>query len=248
MKRELPIRAIFDESVNMMFARTHDLFRLGWPYLGISLVYWQVTEEIIGRAQYFLFSVVAIFSSVLAIVACHRVFLLGREEVEQTMTFRWGYRETKFLINIVGISFLAGLLVLPVVVGLQIVTDVGKLWADEGSILGFVVFAILYLPATYVMSRLSLILPDIAVDNDRTLAWAWALSSGHSFSLFILIGLLPILTSLVTYPLFLLMGGSFIAVFLQFVIWTVVAVLEICLLSLSYAWLMSAREDSGASA
>lgn len=68
---------------------------------------------------------------------------------------------------------------------------------DKNQYNELMIFPLLLIPITYLAARWSLLFPSIAVDNRKDLSWAWTVSSGNGFQLFILIGILPTVTSLI---------------------------------------------------
>ncbi len=240
MNKQLPIKQIFVESIKMPFDRYKELIRLGWPYAFLILASSFMPEDIDGIALNIAYGAVFCLTGVLGTVGCHRVFLLPTDIVSKTPTVRWSYRETNFLLCMIGIGILTSLIIMPfffVVANL----DFFAYYEDNETLMGLI-FTISLMPVYYFVSRWSLILPDLAVDNDRTFSWAWNISSGYSFRLFILIGALPLVTSVIFELLVSLLEPSYILSLIQNSIWLVVAIIEICLLSLSYEWIVARQE------
>ena len=95
---------------------------------------------------------------------------------------------------------------------------------------------LIFLPFIYLLSRFALMFPAIAINaGNRSPAIAWRLSQGNGWRLLILIGLLPALTDLMNIALQEFSGLAVQA--LQVVVWAICGVLEVAILSLSYAWL-----------
>ena len=115
-----------------------------------------------------------IAASVLAGVACHRIFLCPEGEVKQLSTFRWGKPEADF--------FVAGLkLTFALIVGIILVMGLGALVVNITNVevpqteyldfsilvwLGIFVFG-------YVFSRISFILPGAAVGRYFNFNTSW---------------------------------------------------------------------------
>ncbi|WP_315983484.1 hypothetical protein [Aliamphritea spongicola] len=95
---------------------------------------------------------------------------------------------------------------------------------------------LIYLPFIYLFVRCVLIFPAIAIDaEERGPVMAWRLSKGNGWRLVFLIALLPMLTDLLGIALLDYAGA--VAEALQIVVWAVCGVIEVGLISLSYAWL-----------
>lgn len=239
MNNNLPIHAIFEESIGLSMRRFNDILRIGWPYFLILFVSIMFPDQISGLAELIVFYILFTTTSVLAIVGCHRIFLMSQKEVNQTSTIRWSMRESRFLINSIGLSLIAAVFGVPFLFVLTNVSLFEQIMIDEG--IAFDLLSVLFtLPSIYIMCRLSLIFPDVAVDHDRdrSLAWAWKISSGHSTRLFLLIGMAP-LTAWTALELIVgILGDSLIIVAVEAIIWVGISVIEVCLLSLSYRWLV----------
>ena len=100
------------------------------------------------------------------------------------------------------------------------------------------VVASCFIPALYVMARLSLVLPGTALDGKPTLNWAWQLSCGNGWRLVLLVGLLPWLFTQVAVIL-LRHNATLVEVVLIAVLVHVLLIVEVAALSLSYKELAS---------
>lgn len=242
MNDQLPIKQIFTEGMKMPFANYKELIRLGWPYAFLILASSFMPDEIDGVALNIAYAAIFCITGVLGIVGCHRVFLLPKNLVNETSTVRWSYRETKFMLCMLGIGILTGIISIPFFFAIFNIADLEFFTDESNELLWGFIFTISFMPAYYFVSRWSLILPDSAVDNDRTLSWAWNVSSGYSFRLFVLIGALPLTTNFIFGFIVTFLDPSYILSLVQNAIWLIVAVIEICLLSLSYEWIVSKQE------
>jgi hypothetical protein len=165
-------------------------------------------------------------------VTCHRLVLLDAATVASRLAPRWSRRETRFLLCLVG-AWLACLGVfLLVAMGLANVAiwvlphkpeDVPLEWVEVAG----------RVPAYYVFARLSLVFPATAIDRDVDFRWAWRLSRGHGWRMFIVVAILPWLISEV---LAVLWRGEATAVETAALtlIGTALFAVEIAALSLSY--------------
>lgn len=242
MKEPLPIKEIFIEGIRMPFARYRELIRLGAPYAILFLASAFLPEEAEFSALGFASGALLTLTGVLWIVGCHRVFLLPADIVQETPAARWSIMETEYLLSTIGIALLSALVTFPIFIVHFALPEIALFANGENRILMVIVTVVMFVPAYYFMSRWSLILPGIAIDTDRTVSWAWSVSSGYSFRLFVLIGALPVLTDFCLSYILALFGPSIILNILHNLVWLVVATIEICFLSLSYEWIVDRLE------
>jgi len=135
---------------------------------------------------------------VLFAVTCHRLVLLDPLAVAQTPMPRWTRRETRFLLKAlamwalclgVGFAFMA----LFVFAAVPLLEELGPKWFAS------ILMPIFLLPMFYLVARLSLVLPATALDRKVGLGWAWNLSEGNSWRLFLVVGILPWVISAPSY-------------------------------------------------
>ena len=244
MNEQLPIKNIFLNGIYMPFEHYKELIRLGWPYAFLILAssfFPEKTDSFIFNSSYFILICIA---GVLGGVGCHRVFLLPSEPVSETNTIRWGSRETNFMLKFFGIGLLGSIFLIPIVVLVSSYLEGVEFFAaGRNEALSGLIFTFALMPVYYFISRWSLILPDSAVDNDNTFSWAWSVSSDYSFRLFILIGALPLSAHFLFALLITFLEPSIIFGLIENTMWLIVAVIEICFLSLSYEWIVSKQES-----
>ncbi|MBN2466954.1 MAG: hypothetical protein JXD19_02285, partial [Deltaproteobacteria bacterium] len=140
----------------------------------------------------FLFAAQILLFTIFA-VTCHRLVLLGDDSVPPYGLQTWTGRETRF------VGWFLELIFIFVAITILLVVPLGFM----GSLLGGgdsqpLWFMYLFcIPGLYVLSRLSIILPAIAIDKREDLLWAWRVSKGNGGRLFIVAGILPVLFSLI---------------------------------------------------
>jgi membrane-anchored glycerophosphoryl diester phosphodiesterase (GDPDase) len=236
MSKKLPVEAIIRESIRRTTLRYKELIVLCWPYIAVILAT-SFVQESTGQGWTSIVNILAlVVVSVLAAIGCHRVFLVP-EEISNMSALRWGKRETQFLINAMGLGVMTLLTSIPSLIAIVYMQNM-ELFAEETNwTLFLLVTTLLYAPPYYFIARWALILPASALDRNRNMRWAWDISKGNSFQLFILIGLVPLLTGFVLSSLAEFLGSSIIFLIVQNAIWLAVGAVEICLLSLSYEWM-----------
>lgn len=263
----LPVIPIFLEGVSLPFKHLGMVVRFGSPLIILFALHLAMPWLfLIGATADFsianLVTVVKIFLGVfflgfvpavtLAIVACHRIFVLGENSIVNHNILRWSSRETRFIGWSIGIALLTILVALPfnfflLPAILSIVFDANiDIWnvmeANRDPYLTLFVDEIILLvnlPVLYLFSRWALVLPATATDQRPKLAWAKTVSRGNRLRLMILVGLLPVLMDYAF--AFLPDFDSVIYDLFVTVVWLYVAVVEIALLSLSYKTLVESE-------
>lgn len=166
-------------------------------------------------------------------VNCHRLFLLGTEAAADRMVMTWSRREAAFMRWIV-------ILGLP---GLILTVAILMAFSMSGAPPDGIkyIFPAAYSMQLYVWCRFALILPAVAVDRAVNFSWAWNLSRGNVARLFILLGIIPWM-----FAIQLDQQRSFAAAAIQSVAHTILLVVEIAVLSLSYRYLTTHRRSTAA--
>ena len=163
-------------------------------------------------------------------VACHRVLLLGDESLPQYGIMTWTVREGRFLTWLLAawsLAFLTTMFLLMTIGTIVMnVFDIPRAWMEMGWFLGS--FEVL---GTYVLARLSLILPAVALDGRPSLSSIWRLSHGNGWRLTVVLGGLPWLVS--HFQRFILPDeATFVSVLLISLVFCPLLVVEIAALSL----------------
>lgn len=246
--RSLPVIEITLKSIKTVRENYISLFRVGAPFIVFVLIWFSILHTLNTGAGiqspllFVVFFLVFAATSIMAMVNFHRVFLLDESTISQTRPLRFSGRELRFLgwWIVVGtcaliISILIAMFAIPLLVSFQISTD-------NSPILMSVIELISMFPVCYVIARLSLLFPATALDRRPDLGWAWATSKGNSIRLTFLVGIIPLVTSeiLDLIPPF---ESIFYSVFIG-IIWSLVVVVEIGLLSLSYRWFVEKSRES----
>lgn len=103
---------------------------------------------------------------------------------------------------------------------------------EVGSVFTWLEFTASVL-ATYILARLSLVFPALAIDQKVNIRWAWKCSENNGWRLVATIGLLPLALSW-AFNLFIDNWSSVILTNLMMLLSVVIFVVEIVALSLSY--------------
>lgn len=121
-------------------------------------------------------------------VRVHRLILGVANPVQGV--FRWKSRETRFfawLLASVLLLLIVGFLVVSVVLGAVAVV----VPYDLSDSLVAILSALAFLPAAYLLARLIVLLPAIAIDRKQNITWAWVLTKGNGWRLMLILWGLP---------------------------------------------------------
>jgi hypothetical protein len=229
--KNLPIVSTFLEALSFPYKHYRLLLKVGLPLiiteiLGTTLSHFFSDSESTALAIFSILLNIAFYLSlVMAIVGCHRIFLLDSSVVEGSNLFNWTGNEIKYIGWMIFIGLCASLIPLPLIL--------------MTSLENFLAIAVLInIPICYVISRWSLVLPSSAIDiHGKNLTWSWELSDGNGWRLTLLIGFLPFIMDIVFSSL--PTCDSIIYSLFHGAAWLIVGCIEVGLLSLSYKFLVS---------
>lgn len=192
-----------------------------------------------------LLTIAFVLSLTMAIVGCHRIFLLGDNVVERASLFYWTGNEIKYIGWWILIGICSAFIAIPfMLILMPFIMSSLEGFVDNQSASN-AIMSMIYIPIYYVASRWALVLPSSAIDiHGKNLTWSWRLSAGNGWRLTLLISLLPFLTDII-FSLMPLYESLFFTL-LQGTLWLVIGVVEVGLLSLSYKFLVlnEARDDT----
>ena len=143
----------------------------------ILLGLYEPESETINWSYYFVTALGSIFMYVVIAITTHRIILLGPSSVSQWGLYTPTKRELYFLLYGIGIAIIMmplGLLALIPVIGFPL------------SVLLF----------TYVLGRLSLVFPAIAIDRDWTFTDSWNATKHHQITMMIVVVVFPFVIEL----------------------------------------------------
>jgi hypothetical protein len=232
--KSLPVETIVREAARTVWRKRVNLFRALFA-TGIALAALRTAQGSAWESLSYLDAVFLLASWIvftLFAITCHRIVLIDGGETPAFGIRRWSSRETRFLglTIFTGICF-AIIAVLSIAVGKAIVGSEGF------SLIPYVAL----LPAAYVSSRLSVLLPATAVDERRDVKWAWDTTAGNGKRLVLLVTLLPWAFGTV-FGLIETKLHPF-AEFVVHVLYYVVIAFEIAVLSVSYRFIRQAANQ-----
>lgn len=123
-------------------------------------------------------------------VSCHR-FILIRPVAGARISVAIGRREWRFMYWAAGIYVIVALCkMIPLAVILNVEALSSSLADGE---MPYWMTLIGSIPAWYVLGRMSLVFPAVAIDKDASLAWSWQKTRGNGWRMFAVVGLFPML-------------------------------------------------------
>ena len=241
MNQPLPIGSIFSAALKLPLQHTRKLVFLGLPLLGMLMLFDYFMPETLNfdsgtlaLIQQACIGVLTCLSLVIAVVGCHRLFLL---ENNQKPLF-WSGNEFSYLIWWILMTIYMVLIMLPF--ALLLIPLTGFLESSYSGLIE-VVIVVLNIPLYYLISRWSLLLPAVATGKrDVNIPWSWRLSKGNAWRLTLLIGLFPFTKEMVF--AFVPETESLLFSFADNLLWLVIGVVEVGLLSLSYEFLIKNQQ------
>jgi hypothetical protein len=132
-------------------------------------------------------------------VTCHRLVLLNLSEIHTFTALRWTRRENRFLFWLIfgGLVALSVQLITGTIVS-KIVENIGTIMTNFFYPKEIPIFVFEYvinlaakMSADYLLARVCVLLPAIAVDKKVNLKWAWKLTENNSWRLVLIVSVLP---------------------------------------------------------
>lgn len=191
------IRKIMKETLHAIFIKRWAIIKTMLPYLIIMMIIDEVTRSSSERLamdqayeydMYYVFIALGIsfVVSFLIAVKTHRVLLLNERDIADNEFLTIGFKEFKFLFASIILTLIASLG--PII--LIALFTVLKINIYLGLAIGIIF-------SSYIVSRLSLVLPSIAIERDMTFKESWELTREFKFLSYFIIILYPIIISLV---------------------------------------------------
>jgi hypothetical protein len=190
---------ILKEAITSFKENSKYFLILGFIYTGLTFAidYFVNPAKFIGHSSgleifmvfLIMYILLALINAKLAIMV-HRSVLL--QESNLNKMFSWTTKELKFALVLFGVTllFFITIFVISFIVG-AITAIVGK-----NNYIAIMIVPIILILGLIIGSRISLIFPAIAIRRSLKLADSWNQTKGYTFSLFVLLILVPFLTSL----------------------------------------------------
>ena len=180
-------------------------------------------------------------------VSCHRIMLLGEAALPNRYGIYWTQRETRFIGWSIVIAILAAFSFIPlgVVVGFDAFNALGESF-------NWLTWLVIYAPAAYVTSRVSMVLPATAIDLRPSIEQSWNRTKDNGWRLTVALATPGLLSSIPVYALGRAISvpeGALVS-FISALCLCLIGVVEITVLSVSFRFLsgtQSPRRDALAS-
>lgn len=127
-------------------------------------------------------------------VTCHRVIILGPNSVPTYGLYSFSMREVRFF----GWGFVIYLCMSLITLLIMLTTEVLSFDEELNKYLWILVMYIVFIPGTYIFSRLSILFPATAADHRNDMKWAWDTTKGNGWRLLILLGVVPMFIGFMT--------------------------------------------------
>ena len=181
---------------------------------------------------------------ILFAITCHRLALIGDDSVPKYGLLTWTKRETRYLLWLVVITLIC-MLISYVVNSFYVSSMISEIEAGanpESFQSGMKYTYLAYIPILYIFSRLSVLYPAIALDQQINAQWAWQATARNGWRLTLIVGVLPwVLFYLVN--LLLRDNATFVEYgVVRFIGFFLLAV-EVVALSFSYKYLTQTEEE-----
>lgn len=238
LKPDLPVVDITSEAIGLLWQKRAQVVRMFLPVLlllaGIdwfSKYLYPVSEAATGvvfQPNQVVFILASLLISILMATACHRFTLLPKEQWEKNALHSFRREEWRYLLRFILILLMALLITLLTMLAMMVVVG------QQGTAIAAVVGVMTFL---YVMSRLVITLPALALGQQSSLSDAWQLSRGYGSKLVLIAFIIPILMG----SPFMLMAGldsdvGLLAYLGSFGIY-ITTLISLVMLSLSYQFI-----------
>ncbi len=214
---------ILEETVDVVLEHKLTLLRVTLVPIVLGIALSWTPLYLTETYQFILYNIIDAVIWALLAISVHRVILLGPTATGLLGNLRLQSRELMYI----GYGFLIGLMMSPIVFFIGLLPIFG-------FILGMIVALVLW-------SRLSIVLPAVAVDKEFGLTKAWNATSGYSLTCFGTVVFIPVLTML---PLLILMPDfpGVVASILSTAYTMIIMIFNIGLLSTTYKKLVANDE------
>lgn len=130
---------------------------------------------------------------ILFAITCHRLALLGDQDVPDYGMLTWTKREWQYLGWVLVIMVICMLIsfVTTSLIASSIIKNVEAGARVESFQFTRSLFYLAFIPVMYILCRLSVLYPAIALDQEVSARWAWQLTAHNGWRMTLIVGLLP---------------------------------------------------------
>ncbi|ASP40495.1 hypothetical protein CHH28_18280 [Bacterioplanes sanyensis] len=236
LKPDLPVVDITSDAASLLWQKRTQVMRMFLPVLLLlaaidwlsQAMYPVVEDAVVFQPSQLIFMLASLFISILMATACHRFTLLPQDRWHANALHGFRRDEWRYLLRSIVIGLVVVLLAISIA-GIGI-----ALLGKDAVLLVGVVTAML---ALYVMSRLAITLPAIALGQHSPLKQAWELSRGNGSRLVLVVFLIPMLLGSPFMLLLVLDSGVGVLSYLASFGIYITSLISLVMLSLAYQFL-----------
>ena len=210
--------------------------------LVVIMAIWMQLESKVAALNWSFLLLYWIAFSIFA-VTCHRLILIDDNDSSNQFQINLSKREFRFLLRLIAVYLVMGMVLavfMTILMNLSIGTEPvvneasGEIFNERMSQDAFEWYKTLaYIPALYVVGRISLVFPSTAIDQDKGIKWSWQATKGNGMRMFVIVCVLPWLMSILL-GLFWRENATLVEQALLGLIAYIVMAIEIFALSLTY--------------
>jgi len=253
MRYRLPVKQIIVDALVITWVEKSTLSRvLVLPILAIIIhqLLWRYYVDSISNLAGWLNYLIYLLLLVILFINCHRIVLLGKDSVSK-YGFNINARILRFyfwLLVLVLIAFISWYIsvaiFLTILNWIEVFNFVSFSEESKSSkVVAEWISALAYIPALVIISRLILVLPSTAIDRKDGLLWSWWVTKENSWKMFVIVGVVPWLITLLISTVFRENQTAFESVAFYVITYLAIAI-EVSVISLSYKRFMEIRNET----
>ena len=135
--------------------------------------------------------IVQTYLYIVIVVRLHRIFLLNETESSLQGSLKWRKNNTNYLLTSLAIGLIAAVIAAPFIFCFTLIFGVSEANSE-------IYMYVIMIPAGYVLSRISLVLPSVAINDKIDFSESWRISKGNGWKVFILLTIIPIVFNAIT--------------------------------------------------
>lgn len=127
-------------------------------------------------------------------VTTHRIILLGPDSVSKWGVFNWGVSETVFTLHVIAIIFISfslPFITKSVSTAIFSILDVNSLPWKLLVYIPFITMSVISVVALWIIGRVSLAFPAIAINQGVSFRYSWKLTRKHQLLMFLVVIAFP---------------------------------------------------------
>lgn len=190
MEYKLSVKEVLIEAFNSLLNNWYRLFSVLIIALAITAsisIYLVATDD---EGDWFL-SIVSGLVNIFIAVVVHRSVIGGDDAIRGIGYFRFGKRELNYMIMTIVLIIVIALPMIPIYFVVSQLGFLVPIESDFSYSLASAKMFVLMLIGMYFFARISLVLPSIAVDDEKSVSWSWRATKGNGLRLMCVTVLVP---------------------------------------------------------